>query len=260
MTTAAAPTRRAEFWAGTRAMIPLIIGGIPFGVIYGALAVTSGLSPAAAMGMSLIVFAGSAQFIAIGLVAQGAALPLIVLTTFVVNLRHALYAASLAPHVRHLPQRWLVPLAALLTDESFVMTSAHYERGAAPNTHWYFLGANLAMYVPWQLSTLAGIIFGAVIPNIAQFGLDFAYSATFIGMLVPMIRNRPVLLAVVVAGATALLGHGLPNQMGLFLAAIAGVIAGVVGERLWPAPTTVLMDTEAQAVIPEPKPPKTPAA
>jgi 4-azaleucine resistance transporter AzlC len=260
MTVEAPPTRRAEFWAGTRAMIPLIIGGIPFGVIYGALAVTSGLSPAAAMGMSLVVFAGSAQFIAVGLVAQGAALPLIVLTTFVVNLRHALYSASLAPHVRHLPQRWLVPLAALLTDESFVVTSARYERGgAAPNQHWYFLGANLAMYVPWQLSTLAGIIFGAVIPNIAQFGLDFAYSATFIGMLVPMIKNRPVALAVTVAGGTALLAHGLPNQMGLFLAAIAGVVAGVVGERLWPPPATVIMDTEVQRLIPEPEAPETPA-
>src|SRR4051794_31826352 len=105
-------TRRAEFLAGVRDTIPLVIGGIPFSIIFGAVAVgSSGLSPAAAAGMSAFVFAGSAQFISAGLVGAGASIPVIVATTFVVNLRHALYSATLGPYMKHLPQRWLLPLA-----------------------------------------------------------------------------------------------------------------------------------------------------
>lgn len=243
------PTRRGEFLAGLQAMIPLIVGGIPFGIIFGALAVTSGLSPWTAQAMSLIVFAGSAQFIAVGLVAQGATLPVIVLTTFIVNLRHALYAASLAPYVRHLPQRWLIPLGGLLTDESFLVSIQRYERGGdSPYKHWFYLGANLGMYVPWYLTTLIGILFGAVIPDASRLGLDFAMSATFIGMLIPTIRNRPVVLAVLVAGITAVLAYGLPNQIGLFLAAVLGVGAGMLGERLWPpAPQTLEAEAHEEA-------------
>lgn len=247
MNAASIAGRRGEFFAGMRSMTPLIIGGIPFGIIYGALAVTSGISPWTALAMSLFVFAGSSQFIAVGLVAGGAALPVVVLTTFVVNLRHALYSASLAPYVRHLPQRWLLPLAAMLTDESFLVAIRRYERtDDSPNKHWYFLGANLGMYIPWQISTLVGILFGAVITDPARFGLDFAMSATFIGMLVPTIKSRPVVLVVVVAGVTAVLAYQLPNQLGLFLAAILGVAAGVVGERLWPSSTPHTLEAEAE--------------
>ena len=246
MTPAAAPTWRSEFYAGMRDMTPLIIGGIPFGIIFGALAVASGLSPWTAMAMSLFVFAGSAQFIAVGLFAGGASLPVIVLTTFVVNLRHALYSASLAPYVRHLPQRWLVPLGGMLTDESFLVTIRRYEAGGdLTHAQWYYLGSNLGMYVPWALSTLVGIIFGVIIPDPARFGLDFAMSATFIGMLIPTIKGRPVLLSVVVAGVTAVLAFPLPNNIGLFVAAIAGVIAGVIGERLWPSPVPHTLEAEA---------------
>lgn len=246
MTSASLPTRRSEFAAGFRDMTPLIIGGIPFGIIYGALAVASGISPWTTLAMSLFVFAGSSQFIAVGLIAGGASIPVIILTTFVVNLRHALYSASLAPFVRHLPQRWLLPLAAMLTDESFLVTIRRYERtDSSPNKHWYYLGSNLGMYIPWQISTLIGILFGAVIPDASQLGLDFAMSATFIGMLVPAIKGRPVLLAVVVAGVTAILAHGLPNQIGLFLAAVLGVIAGVIGERLWPDQAAYTLAAEA---------------
>ena len=106
---------RSEFFAGMRAIIPLVIGATPFGMLFGALAVSVGLSWWATMGLSLIVFAGSSQFVAAGLVGQGASVGIIVLTTFVVNLRHALYAASLGPYLRHLSHRWLVPLGFLLT-------------------------------------------------------------------------------------------------------------------------------------------------
>ena len=146
----AAYTRRGEFWEGAKATFPLVVGAIPFGIIFGALAVTSGLSPGAASAMSAIVFAGSAQFIAAGLVASGVSTLIIVLTTFVVNLRHALYSATLAPHMKHLPQRWLVPLGFFLTDETFVVMARRFQqKDDSPYHHWFYLG--------WLLESLSEI-------------------------------------------------------------------------------------------------------
>ncbi len=225
-------TRRSEFWAGLRATLPLVLGAIPFGIIFGAVAVTSGLSAWATVAMSAMVFAGSSQFIAVGLVASGAGIALIVLTTFVVNLRHALYAASLAPHMKHLPQRWLAPLGFWLTDESFVVVIAHYSRmDASPWKHWYFLGSALVMYINWNLCTWIGIVAGRSIPNIEAWGLEFAISVTFIGMLMPMLRQRSIVLSVAAAGSAGLFFAGLPNQLGLIVAALTGVAVGMATRR-----------------------------
>ena len=222
---------RTEFLAGVKATIPLELGGLPFGIIFGALAVTAGISVAGTMAMSLFVFAGSAQFIAVGLVGAGAGVPVIILTTFVVNLRHALYSATLAPFVKHLPQHWLLPLGFMLTDESFVVASTHYnEPGDLKYKHWYFLGANLSMYVSWQVFTWIGIFAGTRIPDPARLGLDFAMIVTFTGMLIPLIKNRPILAAVTVASIVAVLTFPMPNNIGLLVAALSGVAAGVITE------------------------------
>ena len=237
---------RAEFIAGIRDMLPLEIGGAPFAIIFGALSVSSGVSVAGTMALSLFVFAGSAQFIAVGLIAAGASIPVIILTTFIVNLRHALYSATLAPYVRHLPQRWLIPLGAMLTDESFVFTSLHYSApGDITYKHWYFLGANLAMYVPWQIFTWVGIFAGTRIPDPTRLGLDFAMIVTFGAMLVPLVKSRPVLAAVVVAGIVSVITFPLPNNIGLLVAALSGVAAGVIAEARLGEPEAV----EAQEVV-----------
>ncbi len=223
--------RRAEFLGGVKATIPLDIGGLPFGIIFGALAISAGLSPAATLAMSLFVFAGSAQFVAVGLVAGGASIPVIVLTTLVVNLRHTLYSATLAPYVKHLPQRWLLPLGFMLTDEAFVVSSTHYAEPSDPtHKHWYFMGSALAMYVGWQIFTAIGIVAGSMIADPNHLGLDFAMSVTFIGMLVPLIKTRPVLAAVLVASVVAVITNPLPNKIGLIIAALCGVAAGVIAE------------------------------
>ena len=198
------------------------------------------------MVLSLIVFAGSAQFIAVGLFATGVSLPVIILTTFIVNLRHALYSATLAPYVKHLPQRWLALLSFMLTDESFVVTSTHYTTpGDITYRHWYFLGANLGMYVPWQISTWVGIFAGTYLQDATRLGLDFAMSVTFIGMLVPLIKNRPVLAAVVVGGVVAVLTYTMPNKIGLIIATLAGVAAGMIVEaRSSAAPDPLISNEE----------------
>jgi 4-azaleucine resistance transporter AzlC len=225
-------TRRSEFWAGLVATLPLVLGAIPFGIIFGAVAVASGLSAWATVAMSALVFAGASQFIAVGLVASGAAIAIIVLTTFVVNLRHALYAASLAPHMKELPQRWLAPLGFWLTDESFVVVIERYNRmDASPWKHWYFLGSAIVMYVNWNVCTWIGIVAGRSIPNIESWGLEFAISVTFIGMLMPMLRRRSIVVSVVVAGSAALIFADLPNNLGLIVAALMGVALGMATRR-----------------------------
>jgi 4-azaleucine resistance transporter AzlC len=227
-------SRRAEFWAGARATLPLIAGAIPFGIIFGAVGVTSNLSSPAVMGMSLFVFAGSAQFIAVGLVASGLSIGVIILTTFVVNLRHALYAASLAPFMKHLPQRWLLPLGFWLTDESYAVMILRYNKpDESPYKHWFHLGSSVAMYTNWQICTLIGIIAGQQIEDPQSWGLDFAMVVTFIGIVVSLVESKPVLVSVVVSGVTAVLANGLRHKLGLMLAALLGIAAGVVAEFIW---------------------------
>jgi 4-azaleucine resistance transporter AzlC len=229
------PTRKSEFITGVRDTLPLVLGAIPFGIIFGALAVNSGLSLLGGMGLSLFVFAGSSQFIASGLVTQGVGLGLIILTTFIVNLRHALYSATLAPHVKGLPQKWLLPLGFWLTDETFAVVIGRYSRtDDSPYKHWYYLGSAVIMYTNWQLCTLIGLVAGQAIPDMRSWGLDFAMTVTFIGIVVVQLRNRPMVVAAIVAGACAVAFNGMPNKMGLFLSALVGVIAGMVAESLLP--------------------------
>ncbi|HWQ12764.1 MAG TPA: AzlC family ABC transporter permease [Roseiflexaceae bacterium] len=221
---------REEFLAGARAQLPIILGAAPFGMIYGALAMSAGLSPAAAQAMSAIVFAGSSQFIGAGLFAAGAPWPVIVLTTLVVNLRHALYSASVAPFVAHLPARWKVALAYLLTDEAYAVAIQRLRApGETRERHWYILGTGLALWVSWQLATAVGVFLGAQVP--AGWGLDFALPLTFIALLVPTLGNRPTALAALVAAAAALLGAGLPYKLGLLAAACTGIAAGMIAAR-----------------------------
>lgn len=222
----------SEFLAGGRDSFPLIVGAIPFGIIFGTLALSSGLSFAGAMAMSAFVFAGSAQFIALGLVAAGTAWPIIVLTTLVVNLRHMLYSATLAPYVRHLPQRWQGPLAFWLTDETFLVVVNRYTKNStSPHNHWYYLGSAFFMYTNWQLCTFLGLTVGQMLPNAAAWGLDFAMPVTFIGMVIPYLKNRPMVAAVVVAGVVALLAQPIPHQLGLMVATLAGIAAGMLVEN-----------------------------
>jgi len=218
-------------WAGARDMLPMLLGAAPLGAIFGTLAAPSGLSHGGALAMSLVVFAGSSQFIAITLLGGGAGLAVIVLTTLVVNLRHALYSATLLPHVAGLGQRWRIPLAFWLTDETFAVALHRYQaQDGSPYKHWYYLGACLAMYANWFTWTLAGLLLGRSLPRLEHLGLEFAMAATFTGIVVPMLRSRPMLGAAVGAAAVALAGRGLPYKLGLMAAALTGVAIGLVLE------------------------------
>lgn len=243
---------RSEFWAGFRATIPLVIGAIPFGFIFGATAVANKISPAGTMAMSLFVFAGASQFIAAGLISGGAGVLVIILTTFFVNLRHALYSATLAPHMKHLSQRWLVPLGFWLTDETFVVVATRYNQSdPSPYKHWYHLGSALFMYLNWQCCTLIGLLAANAIPpdQVAQLGLEFAAVVTFIGMVIPLIKTRPALLSTITAGAASLVFYGLPGRLGLIVAALLGVGVGLAAETWFKTPAL-----SPQPIISEPQP------
>ena len=227
-----------NFWAGVRAEFPLLVGVFPFGMIYGALALNAGLSKTASQLMSSIVFAGSSQFITAQLIHDSAPGFVIVLTIAVVNLRHMLYSASLAPYVASLPTRWKTLLSYLLTDEAYAATVIHYEReGVTPLGHWFFLGAGFSLWFIWQVSTALGIFLGTAIP--ASWSLDFALPLTFIAMVVPVLKNRPAIAAAVSAGVVALLAYALPYKLGLILAALVGIAIGTFLEGKQPSKGTL---------------------
>ena len=214
-----------QFWAGVRAEVPLLIGVFPFGMIYGALALNAGLSKSASQMMSSIVFAGSAQFITTQLVHDSAPGLVIVLTIAVVNLRHILYSASLAPYLASVSTPWKTLLAYLLTDEAYAPSVVHYEeKGVTPVSHWFLFGAGIALWTDWQISTALGIFLGAAIPE--SWSLDFALPLTFIAMVVPVLKNRPAVAAALSAGVVALLAYSLPYKLGLILAALVGIAVG----------------------------------
>jgi 4-azaleucine resistance transporter AzlC len=206
---------------------------IPFGLIYGVLALSSGIPAEQAQAMSSIVFAGSAQFITAQLFGHGTPALVIVLTAAVVNLRHLLYSASLAPYVQRLRLGWKWALAYLLTDEAYAVTITYYQvsngplpgSGSTSHKHWYFLGAGLALWTTWQVSTAIGIFVGAQLP--ASWSLDFTLALTFIALVVPSLKDRPSLGAALAAGVTAVVAYSLPYKLGLVSAALVGILVGL---------------------------------
>lgn len=222
---------RASFIAGVKNTVPLLIGAAPFGIIYGVIATGVGIPVVMTQAISLIVFAGSAQFIAAQLIGAGASGLVIVFTTFIVNLRHALYSASMAPHLKDLPRAWKWVLSYLLTDEAFAVAITHYRDNAGePNRHWYFFGAGIALWATWQASTAVGIFLGTEIPH--EWSLDFTLALSFIALLVPVLRTRADIVAALVGGIVAVAGFGLPYKLGLIVAAFCGIGAGMLAWRL----------------------------
>ena len=230
--------RGLEFLAGCRDELPILLGVAPFGMIYGLLALGAGLPPFVAQAMSSVVFAGSAQFIATQLIREGAPAVVLVVTVFVVNLRHALYSASVAPHVKHLGAGWKAILAYLLTDECYAVAASRYSRdrhrGAdvSAHRHWYFLGAGVTLWAAWQLSTAAGVFLGAAVP--ASWSLDFTLALTFIALVFPSLKDVASAAAAVAAGVLAVLVAGLPFKLGLVLAALVGIAVGMFVEAQRP--------------------------
>ncbi|MFT5222124.1 MAG: 4-azaleucine resistance transporter AzlC [Glaciecola sp.] len=227
-------TLRSDFRQGAQDIFPILLGIIPFGLVAGAVAIDTGLTIGDAMALSLFVFAGASQLAAIELLGNQAPIAVAVFTIAVINLRHLMYSASLAPHFAGLPLRHRVPATFIMTDQSYAVTIARAEEIDDPRRNLaYFLGAAIPLYVTWQLFTLIGTLVGAAIPD--AIPLTFAIPMVFLVLLVPALKDRPAIAAAVTAGVGATVLGFLPANLGLFVSALGGVAVGTLltvrGER-----------------------------
>lgn len=223
-------TRLNQFWGGIKGVFPLLIGDFPFGLIYGALAIKGGISVPATQLMSSLVFAGSAQFMIAQMVIAAVPGIVIAMAIIVINLRHALYSASIAPYFQHLSDRWKAILAYFLTDEAYVTAVTHYDKvGMTPKGHWYFLGAGLGLWTIWQISTGLGIFLGPIIPE--SWPLDFFLPLTFIAMVIPVLKDKATVGAAIAAGMAAIIAYSLPYKLSIVLAALVGILVGLWLEK-----------------------------
>lgn len=217
---------RRQLLNGVKAELPLLVGVFPFGLIYAASAIQIGISKSAIQAMSAILFAGSSQFLAVQMAAAITPGLVMVLAIFTINLRHALYSASVAPYIQHLNGRWKALLAYLLTDEAYAVVITRFQRdGKSPNGHWFYLGAGLTLWVTWQISTAVGVYLGAIIPP--DWPLDFALPLTFIAMVVPALKDRTSLGAALSAGLAAVLLYTLPFKLSIPISALIGIWVGM---------------------------------
>ncbi|HEX3807265.1 MAG TPA: AzlC family ABC transporter permease [Gaiellaceae bacterium] len=214
------------FRHGFRAMMPLWLGVVPFGLAYAVIARDTGLSLVETQALSLFVFAGSAQVSAVGLFARGAGGLEVVLTTFLLNVRHVLYGMSLGRNVP-LTKRERLVAAYFLTDEAYGVSVA---RGA--RTFPFVLGAELSLFLTWNLATFAGALLGGVIPDPEKIGVDFVFPLAFLALLVPLLRRRADVVVAVVAGAVAWgLSKGLPGGLPVLGAGVGGALLGAAITR-----------------------------
>jgi predicted branched-subunit amino acid permease len=209
--------------------MPTLLGIVPFGFVAGVAAISAGLSPLEGLTLSVLSFSGIAQLIVCQLVAADSPAIVVIAAAFVVSLRLMMYSAAASPHLAHLPLRWRVPLAFMLTDQSFATVVRHFsEPGDRRHREWHILGLSLTLLVTWQACVIFGVALGAQVP--ASWSLDFAVVLTFIALLAPTVRTRADLAASIIAGAAALLAAGLPFRLSLVIASVAGIAAGMAIE------------------------------
>ncbi len=210
-------------------MLPLSIAILPWGLLAGSYAVDSGLTPFDSQALSAILFAGSAQLVAISMFKAGIGLFSMLATILFISLRHLLYSVSMRSRISPLALHWRIILGFLLTDELFAVCSNKSEKRFSP---WYALGAGLSVYIIWNLATLAGIVAGNSIPQLNRLGLDFAVAATFIAITIPAVKNSPTLVTVVVALIAAVVLNYFHIPASLIIASVLAMLAGYITENL----------------------------
>lgn len=222
--------QRSDFLRGARLALPIVLGYLAIGLPFGVLARTSGLSVGEVAAMSLLVYAGSAQFIGANLLATGAPAEVIVGTTFLVNLRHLLMSAALAPSTAGIAPRRQAILAFWLTDETFVAASS--ELKGRPASSGFLGGLFLTSHLAWIAATVAGALLGAWLGGLAAWGLDFALPAMFIALLVMQLQKRRDITVALAAGLLSVLGAlYLPANYNVLAATVAAAALGAAWPR-----------------------------
>ncbi|MGH7496833.1 MAG: AzlC family ABC transporter permease [bacterium] len=211
--------------AGAQRFAPLAVSVFAYGMVFGMLARQAGLSLTASAAMSLLVAAGSSQFVAIGM--WHAPLPVvsILVTTLVVNLRNVLMGAAIRPYLAALPARLRYSMLYVMGDENWALTMREFEQGGRDSG--FFLGSGALSLAAWVSSTVAGYLAASAIPDPASFGLDFAFTAVFLALLVGTWKGRTSLLPVIVAAVTSLIaGHALEGKWYILIGGLAGSLTG----------------------------------
>jgi 4-azaleucine resistance transporter AzlC len=210
---------------GIREALPAILGCIPIGMAHGLLTQQAGFAVWLPLALSLFVFAGASQFVAVSMLQNGAGPAVVIGTAFIVNFRHLLMSASLAPCLKSWTMRQRLLTGCLLTDESFALLSADFAGdGIEPTAA---IALSVSIYIVWTLSVVTGFHMGSLIANPAAWGLDFALPAMFAGLLLPICTRRPAVVAGVCGGATSTLLHCLGfGAWGAFIGALVGATAG----------------------------------
>ncbi len=214
--------------------LPVVLGYLPIGFAYGILAQKAGLSTFNTLAMSVLVYAGSAQLIAVGLFAGGASPFSIILTTFVVNLRHLLMSAALSPYLRAWKKAQIAVFAFEITDETFGLHSVRFPKdGAQPGEA---IAVNMISQVSWVSGTLLGVVAGNLVADVRPFGLDYALIAMFVALLVFQLKGPKTLSVALLSGllSTALLLAGV-DQWNVIIATLVGATFGVLLES-WTKP------------------------
>ena len=210
------------FTKGILDCLPLLLPVVPFGIIFGVIGMELGVGPYVTYATSFIIFAGSSQIVFIQLISAGAS-PLVTLTSVgIVNSRHLLYGAVLAEYLEKLKLRWKILLSYLLTDQAFAVSNKYFKKNNKNKfAHYHLLGSGLSLWVTWQLSTILGIVLGAIVPE--ELGLSFTIPLTFISLLVSEFRKSKHIIVILVSGCVALLAYNMPFKTYIIIAAIAGL-------------------------------------
>jgi len=220
-----------HFMAGIKAISPVLLGVIPFGLISGIAITQVQIAPVDGLVMSVMIFSGAALLVALQLISEKMPALVILFSALAVNLRFMIYSASIAPYVNRLSKGWKVLLAYLLSDQAYAVSIFHLREGSSPgNRHWHLLGSGLGMWLVWQISVGLGLFLGASLP--ANLSLEFAIPLTFLALAIPAIKDKPTAAAALVSGSAVLLLTGLPFNLGMLAAILFGIISGSLCERL----------------------------
>lgn len=226
-------TPKSWYWAGVLEGVPFIIVVIPFGFLFGVISTEAGLSPVQTMAFSSVVFAGASQFAALQLMVEDAPVFIVLVTALAVNLRMAMYSASLSVWMRDVPFWRRAFVAYLIVDQSYAVSINRFED--TPDMNWparvaFFLGSVTPVVPMWMLSTAFGIWIGGGIPD--WLALDFAVPICFLAIIAPMMRSMAHVVAALVSIVLALVLAVLPYNLGLLAAALCAMVVGAQVE-LW---------------------------
>jgi predicted branched-subunit amino acid permease len=215
---------------GVRDVSPIILGIVPFGLIFGVTAAATDVDQLAAWASSFLIFAGVSQLAVVEIIGTGGIAVTALLTAIVLNSRHLMYSADMGRYIAGQPLKTKIGIAYLLTDQTYLISSARFpDPDNSEGLASFYFGAALTLWSTWQIATTTGFLLGNFIPR--SWELGFAIPLTFLALLILAVKSRPGLVAAVVGGSVAVAAIGLPFGLGLMCGAAAGVVAGVISEK-----------------------------